>query len=73
MNLVSDQAFRWILTGLTGGFASAWIIVDSYNIVRHRHEDRRDPLVADRKFAYWIGLAVAVVGLIGTLRFNGVM
>jgi uncharacterized membrane protein len=73
VNLISDNAFRWVLTCLTGGFASAWIIVDSINIVRHRHEDSRDPLVADRKFAYWIGLSVAVVGLIGTLRFNGVM
>jgi hypothetical protein len=73
MNLVSDHVFNWFLTIITGGFAGTWIVVDALNVVRHRREDSRDPLVADRKFAYWIGIAVAVIGLIGTLRFNGVL
>ena len=73
MNLVSDHVFNWFLTIITGVFAGLWIVVDAWNVVKHRHEDGRDPLVGDRKFAYWIGIAVAGIGLIGTLRFNGVL
>ncbi len=71
--LVSDPVFRGFLSVMTGGFAMTWLVVDSVRVVTHRHEDSRDPLVADRKFGYWIGIAVAAAGVIATLRFNGLM
>jgi len=73
MNLVSDQVFRLLLSAVTGGVAAVWVIHDLVLIARLRGADRRDPLVADKRFGYAMGVVIGMIGVIGTLRFNGVL
>ncbi|HEU0034631.1 MAG TPA: hypothetical protein VFQ53_28600 [Kofleriaceae bacterium] len=73
MNIVDDTTFKWILTILTGGLAGTWLIYDSISLIRSRNADRRDPLVRDRHFGYVIGILIGVVGVVGCLRFHGVV
>ena len=73
MTLVSDSVFRWFLTAITGGVAAVWVIHDLVLIARLRGADRRDPLVADKRFGYAMGIVIGMIGVIGTLRFNGVL
>jgi hypothetical protein len=73
MTLVSDTVFRLLLSAITGGVAGVWIIHDLVLIARLRGADRRDPLVADKRFGYAMGILIGMIGVIGTLRFNGVL
>jgi hypothetical protein len=73
MTIVSDSAFHWILTVLTGGLAGAWLVYDARNLVKLRRGDAGDPLVRDRRFGYVIGIAIAVIGIVGVLSFHGVL
>lgn len=73
MNLVSDTVFRLLLSLITGGVAAAWVIHDLILIARLRGKDRRDPLVADKRFGYAMGIVIGMIGVIGTLRYNGVL
>jgi hypothetical protein len=73
MNLVSDHVFRFFLSAVTGGVAAAWVIHDLGLIARLRGADRRDSLVADKRFGYAMGIVIGMIGVIGTLRFNGVI
>jgi len=73
MNFMSDEAFRWSVTILTGGLAGTWLVYDTINLVRSRRADRRDPLVRDKRFGYVMGMLIGLVGIIGCLRFHGVM
>ena len=73
MSLVSDGVFRWFLSAITGGFAAVWVIHDLVLIARLRGADRRDRLVADKRFGYAMGIIIGMIGVIGTLRFNGVL
>ena len=73
MTLVSDTAFRVLLSAITGGVAGVWIIHDLVLIARLRGADRSDPLVADQRFGYAMGIVIGLIGVIGTLRFNGVL
>lgn len=70
--LVTHDTFRWILTGLTGGLASTWLVYDTYNLIRSRSADRRDPTVRDRRFGYAVGIVVGVIGIIGCLKYHSV-
>lgn len=69
---VPDGAFRAVLSVLTGGLATAWLVHDLVLIAR-LPRGTRDPLVGDKRFGYAIGLVIASVGIVGTLRFNGVI
>jgi hypothetical protein len=71
--LVSPTAFKWFLTILTGGLAGAWFIYDSINLIRTRDADRNDPVVRDKHFGYVVGLVIGVIGIVGCLRFHGVV
>lgn len=73
MTLVSDDMFRLFLTTMTGGLAGAWTIHDIVLIARLRGANRRDPLVGDKLFGYAMGIVIGMIGVIGTLRFNGVL
>ena len=73
MNLMSDDVFRWILTGFVGGVSSAWLVYDTRNLRRSLSDDRRDPLVRDHQFGYAMGIAIALIGIVGALRFHGVI
>ena len=71
--LVSHEAFRWILTGLTGLLAGSWLIYDSINLVRLRGADFSDPLVRDKRFGYVIGMVIGLAGVLGCLLFHDVI
>jgi hypothetical protein len=71
--LVSNEVFRAFLSVLTGGVAGIWGVVDMIRLARLRTADGRDPIVHDKRFGYVIGMFVGVIGVVGTLRFNGVM
>jgi hypothetical protein len=75
MTLLSDTAFRILLTVLTGGVAGLWLLHDAVCLVRlvRLREPRRDPLVGDKRFGYAMGVVIGMIGVIGTLRFNGVL
>jgi hypothetical protein len=73
MNLVSDTVFRILLSAITGGVAAVWVVHDLILIARLRGKDRRDPLVADKLFGYSMGIVIGMIGIIGTLRYNGVL
>ncbi len=71
--LVSQTAFHWFVTILTGGVAGAWFVYDIINMIRLRGADRRDPLVGDRRFGYAMGIVIGFAGVLGCLRFHDVV
>lgn len=71
--LVSHDVFRWFLTLFTGVVAGAWGIYDTINLLRLRGKDRNDPVNGDKRFGYYIGIAIGILGVIGCLRYQGVM
>jgi hypothetical protein len=71
--LMSPTAFKWFLTILTGGLAGVWFIYDSINLIRTRNLDRNDAVVRDRHFGYVMGIIIGIVGVIGCLKFHGVV
>lgn len=71
--LMSPTAFKWFITILTGGLAGVWAIYDSINLIRTRNLDRSDAVVRDRHFGYAIGIVIGVAGVVGCLRFHGVV
>jgi len=73
MNLVSDHVFRLLLSAVTGGVAAVWVIHDLVLVARLRSAGRGDSLVADKRFGYAMGIVIGMIGVIGTLRFNGVI
>lgn len=73
MTELSDGAFKLLLSLITGGVAGAWTVHDLVLIARLRGADRRDPRVADQRFGYAMGIVIGVIGIVGTLRFNGVL
>lgn len=75
MTELPDGVFRFLISLFTGGFSGAWVIHDLLflaRVRRHRRAGRRDPLIADQVFGYVMGIVIGVVGVVGTLRFNGV-
>jgi hypothetical protein len=73
MNLVSEPVFRAIISALTAGVGGLWVIHELVLMNRLRSADPKDPLVRDQWFGYAIGIAIGVIGVVGTLRFNGVL
>ncbi len=71
--LVSPAVFKAIVSILTGGLAGTWVVHDILFISRLKGADRRDPLVRDKLFGYSMGILIGVLGVVGTLRFNGVL
>jgi hypothetical protein len=73
MTLVPDGIFRLLISLITGVVAGAWTIHDLVLLARLRGANRRDPLVADQRFGYVMGIVIGMIGVVGTLRFNGVL
>lgn len=71
--LMSASAFKWFITLLTGGMAGSWLVYDTINLIRTRNADRKNPIVRDKHFGYVMGIAIAIVGLVGCLRFHDVL
>lgn len=71
--LMSPTAFKWFITIITGGLAGAWFVYDSINLIRSRNLDRGDAVVRDRHFGYVMGILIGIAGVVGCLRFHGVV
>lgn len=72
MTELPKETFRLLLSLITGVVAAAWTIHDAVLIARLRGADRRDPGVADKRFGYAMGIVIGLIGIVGTLHFNGV-
>lgn len=68
--LISETAFRWMLSILTVA-GSAWALFDIVKMSR-LPRGASDPLTRDKRFGYWVGIAVGALGIAGVLKFNGV-
>lgn len=73
MNVMSPRAFDWFITLVTGGVAAAWFVYDAVNLARARRLDGTDAKVRDRRFGYVMGMIIGVIGVIGALKFQGVL
>lgn len=73
MNVMSASAFDWFITLVTGGVAGAWFVYDAVNLARARGLDGTDPKVRDRRFGYVMGMIIGVIGVVGALKFQGVL
>jgi len=68
--LMSANAFHWVLIALTGGLAGSWLIYDARNLMRLRRADVGDPLVRDKRFGYVIGILIGLIGVIGCIGYH---
>lgn len=73
MTPLPESTFRLLLSLVTGGVAGIWTIHDLVLLARLRGAGRRDPLIRDQRFGYAMGIVIGVIGIVGTLRFNGVL
>jgi len=71
--LMTATQFKWFLTILTGGLAGVWMLYDLRNLSKLRGQNKADPIVADKRFGFLIGILIGVVGVVGVLRFHGVV
>lgn len=71
--LVSETTFRVLITIATGGFSAIWVAHDVLFLARLRGADRTDPLVRDQRFGYVMGIVMGIIGVVGALRYNGVV
>ncbi len=69
----SPEGFDTFLTFLVLALAGPWLLYDTFNLIRTRKLDRRDPVVRDRHFGYVIGILIGVVGVLGCLMFQNVI
>jgi hypothetical protein len=67
--IVSQTAYLWFVSLVTGLAAIYWIGIDSVRLGRALAGDRRDPAIRDRIFGSIIGLVVGLVGVIGVAHF----
>ena len=71
--ILSPNGFRWFLTLITGVVATLWFLYDTTNLIRTRKLDRSDAVVRDKHFGYVMGILIGLVGMYGTLRYQGVI
>ena len=70
---MAPDTFKTVLTAITAALAGPWFLYDTRNLIRLRNGDRTNPVIRDRQFGYVIGILIAAVGIVGCLRFNGVL
>jgi hypothetical protein len=76
MTELPNGVFRWLISLFTGGAAGVWLVHDLVFLARaarQRGTGSRDRLVGDQVFGYAMGIVIGIIGLVGTLRFNGVL
>ncbi|HET9620071.1 MAG TPA: hypothetical protein VFP84_01805 [Kofleriaceae bacterium] len=71
--LVPEGVFRFLITLATGGFSALWVVHDILFLARLRGKDTRDPLIRDQRFGYVMGIVMGLIGVVGALRYNGVV
>lgn len=72
-NLFPHDAFYLFLSLLCGVVAFIWFCYDILKIWRLRNSDGKDPTVHDKRFGYSMGVVIGAIGVIGVLRFNGLL
>jgi hypothetical protein len=70
---MSATLFAWLLTVAVGGVSALWFVYDSVNLARVLKLDRNDPSVRDRRFGYTMGIIMGTIGVIGALKFHGIV
>lgn len=65
--IVPAEYFVWFVTALVFGTAVSWLVVD---IVRLRRALPQGRAAHDRIFGSIIGLAMAVGGMVGVLKYH---
>ena len=71
MTELPEGVFHVLLSILAGGSAGALLVADAVKLARL--SSGRDPLLADKRFGYLVGIAIGAIGLVGTARFNGLL
>ena len=71
--LVSHTVFVWFLSLFTGIVAFTWFVYDAIKLYWLRNADKRDPVVHDKRFGYGIGVLIGAIGVVGVLRYHGVV
>lgn len=71
--IVDATTFKWFLIIITGGVSALWLIYDVINLIRSRNLDRSVGANRDKHFGYVMGIIIAAVGVIGALRYQGVI
>jgi hypothetical protein len=65
--ILSHRAFQWFVVAITGGASVYWVAIDSGRLRKALREDRSLPPVRDRIFGSIIGLAIAAIGIVGSV------
>jgi hypothetical protein len=68
--LMSANAFHWVLIAMTGGLAGSWLVYDAYSLIRSRGADLADPHVRDKRFGYIIGILIGLIGVLGCVGYH---
>ncbi len=69
---MSASMFTWFITFAVGGVSALWFLYDSVNLARALKLPS-DPTVRDRRFGYAMGVIMGTIGVIGALKFHGVV
>jgi hypothetical protein len=70
---MSATTFAWFITFAVGGVSALWFVYDAANLARTLKLDRSDPSVRDRHFGYVMGMIMGTIGVIGALKFHGIV
>lgn len=68
--IVSHEIYIWFVSVLTCGTGVSWLVVDTVRLRRALAEREATPARHDRIFGSIIGLIVALIGLVGVLRYH---
>ncbi len=69
-NFISGNPLPWVVTISTGLLAAIWIAYDIWNLRKLRGADMADPLQRDKRFAFYIGIWIGLVGVFGVVKYH---
>lgn len=70
---MSASLFAWFVTIAVGGLGAVWFVYDAVNLAKSLRLDRSNPSVRDRHFGYVMGMLMGIIGVVGVLRYHGVL
>ncbi|HEY1548979.1 MAG TPA: hypothetical protein VGG28_14240 [Kofleriaceae bacterium] len=70
---MSATTFNWFITFAVGGVSALWFVYDAVNLANALKLDRTNPTVRDRRFGYAMGVIMGSIGVLGALKFHGVV
>ena len=63
--ILSTNAFHWVLIALTAALAASWLVRDAFHLVKLLRAGPVDALAGDKRFGHIIGMLIGLVGAIG--------